>query len=159
MSAPELISRLMVARNAAHMAHLQTTSFAQHKALDDFYTAVVDLIDSFAETYQGIHGLIKNYPVCATPTGNPVVWLQALRGWMKGCRETSCTNEPELLNIHDEIMALVSQTLYKLRFLDSGEGAEDEAEEALPALPASKNETRKQTAEKPDGFMSMAKWG
>lgn len=143
MSAPEMICRLMHARTAAHMAHLKTTSFAAHKALDDFYSGVVDLIDSFAETYQGIFGLIGDYPSCPVPSGDSVAWLSDLRGWLKSDRADSCKGERELENIHDEIMAHISSTLYKLKFL--GGNATHEA-----------NETK--TEEVKEDLMSMSKW-
>lgn len=119
MAAPEMISRLMVARNAAHMAHLQTTSFAQHKALDDFYSDIVGLLDSFAETYQGIFGLIKKYPEVGFPSGPADKWIESLRTWLKKDRNTSCRGETALENIHDEIQALCASTVYKLRYLDN----------------------------------------
>lgn len=143
MAAPEMICRLMNARTAAHLAHLKTTSFATHKALDDFYSGLVDLIDSFAETYQGIFGLIKDYPACSVPTGNPIQWITELRGWLKQDRDASCKGEKELENIHDEIMAHCSSTLYKLKFLDNPNMGHEAAE--------SPEEEKKE-------YGAMAKW-
>ena len=128
MAAPEMISRLMVARNAAHMAHLQTTSFAAHKALDSFYSDIVGLLDSFAETYQGIFGLITKYPEVTSPTGAPDKWIESLRNWLKKDRTASCKGETPLENIHDELQALCASTVYKLRYLDNP--AMHEADEA-----------------------------
>ena len=137
MAAPEMISRLMVARNAAHMAHLQTTSFAQHKALDGFYNNIVDLLDSFAETYQGIFGLITKYPEVTSPTGAPDKWIESLRNWLKKDRASACKGETALENIHDELQALCASTVYKLRYLDNpamceaGESDEEEKKELM----------------------------
>ena len=119
MSTPELICRLMQARTAAHLAHFKTRSFAQHKALDGFYTDIVDLIDSFAETYQGLFGLIEEYPSCGMPNGDPIQWLEELRQWMKKWRAATCHGEPALENIHDEMTALIGKTLYQLKYLDN----------------------------------------
>ena len=137
MAAPEMISRLMIARNAAHMAHLQTTSFAQHKALDGFYNDIVDLLDSFAETYQGIFGLITKYPEVTTPMGAPDKWIESLRNWLKKDRASSCRGETALENIHDELQALCASTVYKLRYLDNpamreaGESEDEEEKELM----------------------------
>lgn len=124
MSANEMICRLFQARTAAHMAHLQTRSFAQHKALDDFYSGIVDLTDAFAETYQGIFGIIEEYPPCPMPTGVAADWIDALRQWLKKNRDACCRNETPLENIQDEIQALCASTVYKLRNLDSGAHSE-----------------------------------
>ena len=143
MAAPEMICRLMQARTAAHMNHLKTTSFAEHKALDGFYSGLVDLIDSFAETYQGIFGLIKEYPTCPIPTGDAIVWIGDLRAWLKSDRADSCKGERELENIHDEIMAHFSSTLYKMRFLDNPTTHEDDESPSVEAA---------------EDFMKMSKW-
>lgn len=149
MAAPEMIAKLMNARNAAHMAHLKTNSFAAHKALEGFYDEIVDLVDSFAETYQGIFGLIKDYPDVGLPAGNPVEWIDGLRQWLKKDREASCKGESPLQNIHDEIMGLCAHTVYKLKYLDNpslaetGESAAMEASEHEPGYAK---------------YMKMSKW-
>ena len=43
----ELIIKLLHARTNAHLLHLGTTSFAKHKALNDFYDEIVDLVRVF----------------------------------------------------------------------------------------------------------------
>ena len=58
----ELIIKLLHARTNAHILHLGTTSFAKHKALNDFYDEIVDLVDTLAEAYQGDYGLILRSP-------------------------------------------------------------------------------------------------
>lgn len=49
MKAAELIARCFAARTAAHIAHLQTTSYAQHVALDEFYNVIVGLANMVDE--------------------------------------------------------------------------------------------------------------
>lgn len=142
MSAAETICRLFHARTAAHMAHLQTTSFAQHKALDDFYSGIVDLADSFAETYQGIFGLIASYPDCGMPSGKPVEWIDGLRNWLEKNRGAACQGKTALENIHDEIMALCASTVYKLKYLDN------------PSM----HEASESPAQEAREYMSMTKW-
>jgi hypothetical protein len=36
-----------------HLYHLQTTSYAEHKATDFWYDGIQPLLDEFFETYQG----------------------------------------------------------------------------------------------------------
>lgn len=113
----ELIQRCFDARTMAHQHHLKTTSFAQHKALEDFYSEIVDLADSFAEAYQGQYGLITSYPAStAKPFGTPVAMLKDFVGWVSTNR-AKCCDETHLQNIIDEIVALAYSTLYKLENL------------------------------------------
>jgi hypothetical protein len=59
----ELLSLLFHSRTQAHILHLQTDSYSAHKALNKYYDGIVDLVDKYAETYQGIYGIVKGYPV------------------------------------------------------------------------------------------------
>lgn len=117
MKAAELIARLFAARTAAHMAHLQTTSYAQHVALDGFYSGIVDKTDAFAEAYQGIYGVIETYPPSPLPTGNAATWLATLRTWVRANREAAADGNTELANMIDDILALFDSTIYKLKTL------------------------------------------
>ena len=123
MSCGEMVMRLFHARTAAHVAHFQTRSYAEHKALNEFYDAIVGATDEFAETYQGIFGLIPDYPALSLPVGKPCDWSEALRQWLRQNRAACCKGETTLENLHDVITQICGQTCYKLRFLDSGEGA------------------------------------
>ena len=54
-----LVARVFAARNLAHLEHWKTKSYAQHKALNEFYDGIISGIDRIVETYQGAFGLIK----------------------------------------------------------------------------------------------------
>lgn len=54
----DFIGRLFLARDVVHSVHLNTRSYAKHKALGKFYENVVGLADDLAESFQGRHGLI-----------------------------------------------------------------------------------------------------
>lgn len=117
MAAGELIMRCFHARTVTHVLHLKTKSYATHKALNDFYDAIVDLTDSFAETYQGINGIIDDYPARCTVSPDAVAMLDDLASWIDNNREKCCGDHTCLQNIVDEIMTLIHTTLYKLKFL------------------------------------------
>ncbi len=42
----KLVSYLMHSRTQAHVFHLQTNSFAEHKALNDYYDRIIDRNDT-----------------------------------------------------------------------------------------------------------------
>ena len=114
----ELIMRLFHARTAAHVMHLQTRSYATHKALNDFYDAVVDLADAIAETWQGDYGLIPEYPPRYIPYTDPQKLLADLGEWIDAHRAEVCDKgDTYIQNLIDEVCALIRQTQYKLKFL------------------------------------------
>ena len=115
----ELIYRLFHARTAAHILHLQTHSYSGHKALNDFYDAIVDLADSIAEGYQGEHGLIdftgKNRYV---QESDALKMISDLKEWIEQNRYEAIEAEDTFLqNQIDEVVQLCSETIYKLKFL------------------------------------------
>ena len=113
----EFISMLFGTRDAAHAAHLKTTSFAEHKALDDYYSGIVDLVDSLAESAQGKYGLLTiPMPTCDCYGGDCVTMfnefvtkVQTIRG--------SLPQDSYIQNQIDEVEALMYSTIYKLKHL------------------------------------------
>ena len=119
MKASDFIGMLFLARDVAHSVHLNTRSYAKHKALGHFYDEVVELADDFAETYQGRHGLIGAVQLQPTKKSSNVIdFLQEQLDEIEKCRnEVVDEKDTALQNIIDEIVALYLRTLYKLRFL------------------------------------------
>ena len=56
-----LVAKLFESRQVAHNVHLQTKSYAQHKALNGFYENILYFTDTFVETYQGQYGILSGY--------------------------------------------------------------------------------------------------
>ena len=116
MSCADLIGHLFLARDVAHSVHLNTRSYAKHKALGKFYPAVVDLADTLAEAYQGRYGLIGPITLhSAEKTNNIVDFLEDSLKKIKKEREEY--DDTAIQNIIDEIEGLYLSTLYKLKFL------------------------------------------
>ncbi len=111
-----LIMQLFHARTNAHVLHLRTRSYAQHKALGEFYDEVVGLSDDLAESYQGRYG-IQDYPELPYKyDGDAVTMIKSLRRYIDENRMMMCEHS-ELQNKIDEIVALLNTTLYKLENL------------------------------------------
>jgi hypothetical protein len=119
MKPADFVGHLFLARDVAHSVHLNTRSYAKHKALGSFYDKIVDLADSFAEAYQGRHGLIGPISLqSAKKNGNIIEFLQDSLAEIEANRYKFCDkDETAIQNIIDEIVALYLSTLYKLRFL------------------------------------------
>ena len=54
MSVDNIVSKLFYLHTTAHFYHLQTTSFAQHKMLDDLYKDLQEVKDSICEHLLGL---------------------------------------------------------------------------------------------------------
>lgn len=119
MNACQFVGLLFLGRDVAHSVHLNTRSFSKHMALNTFYDEIIDLADSFAEAYQGRHGLMGQIAVPANKkAANIIEFLQSQLDEIEKCRYEVCDkSDTAIQNIIDEIVALYLSTLYKLKFL------------------------------------------
>ena len=113
----ELVARCFAARTAAHFAHFVTRSYAEHVALNEFYDALLEATDTFAECHMGVEGPFKSFPVVAVPTGPALTWMQELHDWLTKNRTACADGSTELANLIDEILAVIDKAFYKIKFL------------------------------------------
>jgi hypothetical protein len=117
MSCADLIGHLFLARDVTHSVHLNTRSYAKHKALGGFYEKVIDLADDLAEAYQGRYGLIGPITLhSAKKTNNVVEFLEDSLKEIEVARK-EYKDDSAIQNIIDGIVDLYLSTLYKLKFL------------------------------------------
>ena len=110
----KFIGRLFELRDAAHVEHLKTRSFAAHSALNSFYDGILDLADSFVEGYQGKYGIIK-IDIKPSQPDNFLTYLEEFAKYVESSREVF--KDEWLKNQVDEISALAYSTIYKLTYL------------------------------------------
>jgi hypothetical protein len=117
--AGKFVGVLFLSRTVAHQLHLKTTSYAEHKALQEFYEGIVELADGFAEQYQGAYAKLLDIPfLAAKELTEPVKYFEETLKWIEDNRYDVCEkSETALQNAIDEVVALFQSTLYKLRFL------------------------------------------
>jgi hypothetical protein len=115
-SAAAFVSVLFHSATVTHFMHLQTKSFAQHMALGEYYDAIVELADKWAEAYQGCYDIITGYPKDFHLATEPVKYLTQIKDFVDDIRK-DLPSESQLQNIVDEIADQIDSTLYKLRFL------------------------------------------
>lgn len=107
----QLIERMFDLRNAAHLEHWKTDSYAQHVALGDFYDSVIELTDKYVEAHQGTFGIIETESKdVAKMISDEIIWLNDNRAEI-------AQGVPALENIIDELSGLHMKTLYKLENL------------------------------------------
>jgi hypothetical protein len=117
----KFISTLLASRDQAHVFHLQTRSYAVHKALNEYYDAVVNLIDEFVESYQGRYGILTGFKPATsfieTESSEDIVkYFVALNDFVDRSRER-LPNDGFIMNQVDELSQLINSTLYKLTYL------------------------------------------
>jgi len=115
----ETISKLLHSRTQTHIFHLQSNSYAEHEALDDFYSEIVDLIDGLVESYQGQYGVIKkygNYTLNMYKNSEQVIkYFEGLAENVEDLR--SVTDGDFLQGKLDDFLELINSTIYKLKNL------------------------------------------
>jgi hypothetical protein len=119
MKCADFIGMLFLARDVTHSVHLNTRSYAKHKALQKFYEGIIDLADDLAEAYQGRHGLMGPITLhSAKTTSNVVDFLQGQLDEIEVARyEIIDKDDTALQNLIDNIVDHYLSALYKLRFL------------------------------------------
>ena len=82
-------------------------------ALGEYYDEIVELVDSFVESYMGKYGKISQFPSVYHQPKEPVQYLKSLQKFVEAAR-ADLPQDTELQNIVDEIADLINTTTYKL---------------------------------------------
>ena len=122
-----LITNLLTIQNQMRVFHWQTQkkpgSFAQHDAFGKAYEALDPLIDDFIEIFQGKNGAImgrdgfvlKLENLSSNPKDTIEEYITFLRETVGQSLEPDF--DSDLLNIRDEMMAVLNQTKYRLNMM------------------------------------------
>lgn len=114
----QLIARVFYARNLAHWNHWRTDSYAQHKALGNFYDDIIDNLDNLVEAYQGAFELVGNIPAPASSKGTDVLkTLEDDSAWIEKNHDEICKGNRAVANLIDELNSTYLSAVYKLRNL------------------------------------------
>ena len=111
------VSYLKDSFDQAVVWHLQTDSYAVHKALNKFYDGILGLTDGLIESVSGIHGRPMKYQI-----DSPVDYKnpEQVIKYFKSCynmiekERKDIYQETWIQNQVDEISALFASTLYLL---------------------------------------------
>lgn len=114
MSASRFVGALMNSREQAHAFHLMTNSFAQHKALQVYYEGIVPLLDDWAEAYMGKYGRLPRITINKRFLRDPKKARAYFKTLLARIKLMKLPKDTYLLNIQDEIGALIRQTMYQL---------------------------------------------
>ena len=115
----DMVSMLLHSRTQVHTLHLQTKSYPEHIALNEYYDGIVGLIDGIIESYQGKYEIIQGYKsydlVNYKSTEATISYLKGLDDKVQKLR--GCCKDTFIQNQIDNVNELINSTLYKLRFL------------------------------------------
>jgi hypothetical protein len=110
----------------AKLLHWQTQSYSEHKALDGFFESFIGLSDNLVESIMGKYGrpnysegessfTLTNYRNPESPDGLPDFMSELDQCYRKECSSVfSPEEDPEILNLIQEIMSLIDKTKYLL---------------------------------------------
>lgn len=110
MAPGKFIGMLFQSRDAMHIAHLQTMSYAEHKALNAYYDGILDLTDKFTEVCFGRNKRVE----IVIPESKNLDAISHLKEMQKLVEDERNYYSSELQNIMDEMLGLINQTLYLL---------------------------------------------
>lgn len=115
VSKEDFISKLFQSRDIAHIIHLQTKSYAQHKALNSYYDDILDMVDGLHESLQGKYGIIK-LSIDKSVYIEPVKFFNDLANFIE-FNKLKTFSDTWVLNQIDTVLELIYSTLYKLENL------------------------------------------
>jgi hypothetical protein len=111
----EIMTFLFTLQITNKLYHLNTTSFARHKAVDAFDESLQSHIDKFAETFIGIYKLkpvIKSIKIdqeYISDKGIEKLFIRT-RKYLQDLNKIY--SDPGLLNIRDDLLVDVNKTIY-----------------------------------------------
>lgn len=115
----EIVALLMTLRDQIKIYHWQTMSYPRHKATDDLVSSLDENIDKFVETYMGKYGRPKFTPRTSSikirnfhDQEAPKLLKEAIDWLTHKLPSHLKSTDSDLLNIRDEIMADLNQTMY-----------------------------------------------
>lgn len=120
----EFFSLLLGAKLIGHIHHFKTTgksSYAKHKALDEFYSEANDIADKIIEVYQGNQKELVCFDKEDLVYGleeETLEYLNTLYQTIEDCRKHDKLKASNIQNEIDNFLSLIDQTVYKLTFLE-----------------------------------------
>ena len=113
----QLVAKVFATRNAVHLAHWETGSYAQHVALGDFYDGLIGRIDTIVEMYQGAFGKLGNVKAEDVSSSSIMDHIGEEANWIEEHRSEIAGDVCAIENQIDELAGLYLSTFYKLKNL------------------------------------------
>lgn len=119
----EYFGTLLQSVTEGHKKHLMTGKYSNHKALNEFYDEMPELVDDLIEHYQGTNGKVENYKNLIEADGkDAVAYLEELLEFTKVGQDEFFKDDKALSSDIDSIVGQISSTLYQLKELREDAG-------------------------------------
>jgi DNA-binding ferritin-like protein len=117
-----MLAHAQALTTSMHQLHLKITgpgSFSAHKALNEFYDGMPDLVDAVSEQYQGAREKLLDFPaVSPYKCGSVQEAISHMKELYTEVNELQKIMPfSEVVNQLDEVKSLIASTKYKLMFL------------------------------------------
>ena len=114
-----VITPLITLQQQLRIFHWQTTEFSQHKALGKAYEDLDDIIDSFVEVFIGKYGRPKaktsfHFELQNIEGVNLIEFVDIYINKLNGYTSELADTDTDLLNIRDEMLAILNRLKYLL---------------------------------------------
>jgi len=112
-------SDLFAFADTVKIAHLKAKgpgAYAQHVALGELYDSVSDMADDITETIQGYKGILT-ISIPASSFMEPISYIKSKRSEIISKMEIICKEMPDVENKLQDLVGVMSKTIYKLENL------------------------------------------
>jgi hypothetical protein len=122
----ELVSFFFNLQSQIRVYHWQTNIYSRHKATNNLLEKLDPLMDSFMEIFQGKYGKLKIEPSKPIQTSSgqltddqAILFLQSAIDFLSKLEVIGVvkSTDTDLLNIRDELVGQLNQTLYLFSFM------------------------------------------
>jgi DNA-binding ferritin-like protein len=114
------VTTLLTLTHQLHVYHWQTDSFSAHEALGEAYSELDGLMDQFVEVFMGKNGKISSKGGFSLKLSNitevdPIRFIDTAIDYLTNSLPKEVKEQDtDLLNIRDEMLAVLNKLKYKL---------------------------------------------
>ncbi len=119
----EIIKFFFTLENTLKLYHWSTKSYSRHISSDNLFNNIISTSDKFMETYQGKYGKINiglDFIINSKVLNDNeiIAFLNEAKIWLQNIVRNNILNEndTDLLNIRDDLLGNINQTLYLFTF-------------------------------------------
>ena len=125
MKHAQIVQFFFCIEHTIKLYHWQTRSYSRHKATDNLVSTIRDITDRFMEVYQGKDkygklSVSNDLPITVSiiNDNNASQYLKDIASSLSSFEKNGVvdTNDTDLLNIRDELLAAINNTIYLFTF-------------------------------------------
>lgn len=118
-----IVAKMLTVRNNIKLYHFSTSVYSRHAATCAFVDKADELIDTFVETYSARYGKpqvgsVLSLELAVFTDAEALLYLENFATFLvtELPKSLNAKTDSDLLNVRDELLSLVHQTLYLFSF-------------------------------------------